>query len=270
MKKILLPLLACGLLISCGPSTSEPANPTSDVTPSDPTSTETPSKPVITIEVPTDLGVELTDIKDAKKAVDGDYFFFYGIVSQFTYGYDSNTGRDAKVGLYIVDNTSSMYVYCGYGVLDNIEIGNAVLVNGEITHFISRTETGAGAEIGYYGAYQIAADTVEVIDNGYTEIPDVGIETKSIKELPTTDFRKNDLSGTIFRVNATLTRADVSNTAVYYFNDPSMDYSIYKYSTICGREFSWLDEYENQLNDYYLFARDLNNKKLRIGILSLA
>ena len=266
MKKFLLPLLACGLLISCGPTTSEPTTNSSEPTTSNPTTSDTsPTTTVlpnhdITIEVPTDLGVELTDIKDAKKAKDGDYFFIYGIVSQFTYGFDTNSGKDTKVGFYIVDNTSSMYVYCGYGALDNVNIGNAVLVNGEITHFISQAEAGAGAEIGYYGAYQLAADTVEVINSGYTEIPDVGIERKTIKELSTTDFRENDLSGTIFRVNATLTKSEVSNTAVYYFNDPSMDYSIYTYSTISGREFSWLDEYVDTTYEWTIAVHSLRSR----------
>ena len=78
--------------------------------------------------------------------------------------------------MYLVDNTSSMYIYCGSG-LDNVKIGDAVLVNGSIDYFISQQEAGAGAEIGYLGAQQIKADNVEVINNKYTVKAEIQIRT---------------------------------------------------------------------------------------------
>ena len=268
MKKLILPILLVGLLTSCGPSSNpttsveEPTSTPTTVPTTVPTTAPTTSAAGkdITISVPTDLGVELTDIKDAKLGVDGDYHYVYGIIAQFTYGYDTELGKDAKVGFYLVDNTGSMYVYCGYGKLDDAKIGQAVLVNGEIAHFISQAEASQGAEIGYLGAEQLKADNIEIIDSGYTEIPDAGIETKTIKELATTNFRDNDLSGTIFRVNATLTYSDVSGTAVYYFNDPSMDYGIYTYSTISGREFDWLSDYVGKTSEWTIAVHSLRSK----------
>ena len=274
MKKIILPILIAGLLTSCGPTsnpTTDPTvNPTVDPTveptvdpttdPSeDPTTGPSIGNHDITIEIPTDLGVDLTNLIDAKKGQKGDYFYVYGIVSQFTYGYSSGGSGHAKVGFYLVDNTSSMYIYCGSG-LDNVKIGDAVLVNGSIDYFISQQEAGAGAEIGYLGAQQIKADNVEVINNKYTEIPDAGIERKTIKELATTDFRKNDLSGTIFRVNATVTHTEVSGTEVYYFNDPSMDYSLYTYSTISGAEFGWLSQYVGTTFEWTIAVHSLRSR----------
>lgn len=262
MKKLILPILLVGLLASCFPTTNPTTVPTTN-----PTTVPSISEPTtsvgnndITISVPTDLGVELTSIKDAKLGVDGDYHYVYGIIAQFTYGFDTETGKDAKVGFYLVDNTGSMYIYCGYGKLENAQIGQAVLVNGEIAHFISQAEASQGGEIGYLGAEQLKADNIEIIDSGYTEIPDSGIETKSIKELATTNFRENDLSGTIFRVNATLTFSDVSGTAVYYFNDPSMDYGIYTYSTISGREFDWLSRYVGKTSEWTIAVHSLRSK----------
>jgi hypothetical protein len=267
MKKIILPLLVAGMLASCGPTSAPTVDPSIDPT-TDPTVEPTVDSTVdptvdpttepsggldITIDVPTDLGVDLTTIADAKKGVKGDYFYIYGIIAQFTYGYDG------KVGFYIVDNTSSMYVYKGSG-LENLKIGNAVLVNGEIDYFISQQEAGAGAEIGYLGAQQIKADNVEVINDKYTEIPDIGIEEKRIKELATTNFRDNDLSGTIFRVDATVTSSDVSGTAVYYFNDPSMDYSLYTYSTMGGGDFDWVKPYVGKTFEWTIAVHSLRSR----------
>lgn len=261
MKRLILPLLMVGMLASCGPTSAPTATPTESPTTETPT-TVTPVVPNhdITIDVPTDLGVALTDIADAKKGTEADKFNIYGIVAQFAYGYDSEKGMDTPVGFYIVDNTSSMYVYTGYGVLDGIAIGNAVLVSGEIAYFISQPEASAGEEIGYFGAQQLKAESVEVIVDGYTEIPDSGIEEKSIKELATTDFRENDLSGTIYRVDATVTYMEVSGTDVYYFNDPSMDYSIYTYSTISGREYSWLNEYVGGTYEFTIGVHSLRSR----------
>ena len=265
MKKYLLPLLIAGMLTSCGPTSTPSVDPTEPTDPSVEPSVEpstepsTPTVPGISINVPTDLGVDLTTLADAKQGKKGNYYYVYGIVAQFTYGYGSGSSGNAKVGFYLVDNTSSMYIYCGSG-LENVQIGNAVLVNGTIDYFISQQEAGAGAEIGYLGAQQIKADFVEVIDGGYTEIPDVGIETKTIKELATQDFRKLDLSGTIFRVNATVTHSTVSGTEVYYFNDPSMDYSLYTYSTISGAEFGWLNEYVNKTYEWTIAVHSLRSR----------
>lgn len=239
MKKLILPLLSIMMLTSCNTGS---------------TSNE------ITIDIPTDLGVTLTDLEDVKKGSAGDKHNVYGVVAQFTYGYDTNLGKDAPVGFYIVDNTSSMYVYSGVGTLTGISIGNTVLVTGEITYFISEPEASAGEEIGYYGAQQIAAETVTLVKDGFTETPNTGIETKSIKELATTDFRENDLSGTIYRVNATVTYIEVSGTDVYYFNDPSMDYSIYTYSTISGREYSWLESFVGGTYEFTIGVHSLRSR----------
>ena len=267
MRKIVLPIILAGMLVSCGP-TSEPTvvppsedptvtNPSTD--PSVPTQPSTPNPYDITIDVP-DLGVELTNLIDAKTKGKGDYLYVYGIVAQVTYGFDTTLGQDVETGFYLVDNTSSMYIYKGYTEVKNLTIGDAVLVNGEIDYFISQQEAGAGSEIGYLGAQQIKADNVEIIDNNYNDIPTVGIEKTTIKELSTTNFRDRDLSGTIFKVNATVTHSNVSGTDVYYFNDPSMDYSVYTYSSISGREFSWIKDYVNTTYEWTIAIHSLRSK----------
>lgn len=290
MKKIILPILLTLLISSCSGGSDPTNNPTVDPTETptveptetptetptevpteeptvDPTEiptetpTETPTeKPNhdITVEMPDDLGVDLVYLEDAKKLKKGDFLYAFGVVAQFTYGYGDNGNE--KVGFYLVDNTSSMYVYAGVGNLINVDIGDTVLVNGSITYFISQAESGAGQEIGYDGAQQIAADVVEIISNDYHDIPDTGIEKRTIKELSTTNFRDEDLSGTIFHTTATITKNEVSGTQVFYFNDLSMDYSLYTYSTISGAEFGWLNQYVGKSYECLIAVHSLRSK----------
>ena len=279
MKKFLLPLLFVGLVASCAPTTNPSTEPSIDpsedgtsesIESIDPTETTSESETTsdentsvggnydITIEVPDDLGVDVVNLADAKKFDSNEFLYAFGVVAQFTYGY----GDDGieKVGFYLVDNTSSMYVYAGAGNIKNVEIGYTVLVNGSIKHFISQQEAGAGAEIGYKGAQQISADVIEVIEAKYHELPDTGIETKTIKELSTTNFRSNDISGTIFKTRATITHTTVSGTEVYYFNDLSMDYSLYTYSTVAGGEFKWLESYVGKTYECLIAVHSLRSR----------
>jgi hypothetical protein len=153
-----------------------------------------------------------------------------------------------------------MYIYTGAGAISNLKIGQTVLVNGSITYFISQQEAGAGAEIGYNGAQQIAADIVEIIEDEYHEIPDSGIETKTIKKLASQDFREKDLSGTIFKTKATISHTTVSGTEVYYFNDASMDYSLYTYSTVSGAEYDWIQQYVGKTYECIIAVHSLRSR----------
>lgn len=240
MKKGLLALLILGLLTACSPSGGNPPDEGG-------------------IKIPTDVG-EITSLEDAKKLAKNDSLQAYGVVAQFTYGYNKNTSSNAKVGLYLVDNTSSMYVYCGHDTINNVQIGQEVLVKGSIDAYISEQEASKGQEIGYLGAQQIKAESVTVYKDGNTELPKEAIPTKTINELATTDFRETDLSGTIYKVVSTVSYMDVSGTSVYYFNDPSLDNSLYTYSTIDGEDFQWVNPYVGKTNEWLIAVHSLRSK----------
>lgn len=241
MKKIVLPLILLGVLASCGGHVSSSS---SESTSSNPSSSST-SEEIVN---------KYSDIADAKKGSKGDHFIIKGIVAQLTYGYDG------PIGMYLVDETGSMYVYAGTSKMEGIKVGNEVSVEGNIDYYISQQESGAGQEIGYDGAQQIAAETVTIINSEVQDFPLTSIETKTIKELSTTNFRDRDLSGTIFKTSATVTYQDVSGTAVYYFNDLSMDYSVYTYSTMSGSDFEWLKDYVNQSREWLIAIHSLRSK----------
>ena len=238
MKKLILPLLlAVTVLTSCSPNSGNQDE----------------------LKIPTEFG-PITNLIDAKKLEKDDAVSAFGVVAQFTYGYNTATSSNGKVGLYLVDNTSSMYVYCGHNTITNVEVGQQVFVQGVIDAYISQQEASQGEEIGYYGAQQIRATTVTVYDEGNTALPKAAIPTKTINELATTNFRDNDLSGTIFKVTATVSYMDVSGTDVYYFNDPSLDNSLYTYSTIYGAEFDWVQSLVGCTNEWLLAVHSLRSK----------
>lgn len=239
MKKLILPLLILGLLVtSCTPNNTGNEDE---------------------LKIPTELG-EITNLIDAKKLEKDDSLAVFGVVAQFTYGYNSSTSANGKIGLYLVDNTSSMYVYCGHNKINDVQIGQQLFIEGVIDAYISQQEAGRGEEIGYYGAQQIRATSITVYDEGTTQLPSKAIPSKTINELATTDFRENDLSGTIFKVTSTVSHMDVSGTSVYYFNDPSLDNSLYTYSTIDGDEFTWVQPYIGKTNTWLIAVHSLRSK----------
>ena len=194
------------------------------------------------------------NISEAKLGTMGNHFIIKGVVAQLTYSYDG------PVGMYVVDNTGSMYVYGGVSNMSNIKVGNTIIADGNIDYYISQQEKPAGDEIGYQGGQQLRANTISVFDDSVSDFPTDSIGNKTIKEISKTNFRNNDLSGTIFKTKATLTKMDVSGTDVYYFNDLSMDYSIYTYSTMSGTDFEWLNEYVSTSKEWYLAVHSLRSR----------
>ena len=93
------------------------------------------------------------NISEAKLGTMGNHFIIKGVVAQLTYSYDG------PVGMYVVDNTGSMYVYGGVSNMSNIKVGNTIIADGNIDYYISQQEKPAGDEIGYQGGQQLRANS---------------------------------------------------------------------------------------------------------------
>ncbi len=254
MKKnylFLLALLSGLVLTGCG--NDAPDSSSIDSTTSIEISTETSSdessesSEIVSTYIPDDC----TPIGIARLGEDEAQFDIYGVIAQFTYGYD---GKEA---FYLVDDTGSILVYADGFDISTFDIGYTVKASGSIDHYQSEQEAGVGNEIGYHGALQLVASTIELIYDSKDEIKLDSIEDTTINEIATTNFRENDLTSKLFRVNSTIVKNEQTGFTKYYFFDLSMDESVYCYSKMSGSDFGWLDEYDGQSREVIIAIHSL-------------
>lgn len=251
-KHYLIGLMLMGTLLvsGCGKTNSNSSSElSSDTSSTIDSSSETSSSEESSSQyIPSDC----TPIGEARTTADGTEHKIYGVVAQFTYGYD---GAEA---FYLVDNTGSILVYFGDLLAEGeVSIGYTVKVSGVIGHYQSEQESSVGQEIGYHGALQLVASEVEVIYSSISEIPMDSIEQTRIKTIAETNFREEDLTSRLFKVNATIVQDVQTGFTNYYFFDLSMDQSIYCYSKMSGSDFNWLAQYNNESHEVIIAVHSM-------------
>lgn len=250
-KHYLIGLMLMGALLvsGCGKTNSNSSSESSSDTSSIDSSSETSSSEESSSQyVPSDC----TPIGEARETADGTEHQIYGVIAKFTYGYD---GAEA---FYLVDNTGSILVYASTLIAENeLNVGYTIKVQGAIDHYQSEQESSVGQEIGYYGALQLVATSIEVVYTSVSSIPMDSVEETRIKYIAETDFREEDLTSRLFKVKATIVQDVQTGFTNYYFFDLSMDQSIYCYSKMSGSDFSWLAEYNNQSREVIIAVHSM-------------
>lgn len=207
--------------------------------------------------------IDITDYKEstvlnARGEEAGSLLKLTGVVAKITYafGYAPN-------GFYLVDNTSSIYVY-GTDAAGLVKEGNTVTIIGEKTYYIAENEASNANKHGYTGCCQIQNSQIISNDNQVTEFDKSWITESTVKELMETPL-SNNITTNIYKVNAIINKVENPGFTNYYINDLDNVTGSYVYTANSGSDFTWLDQYDGQICTVYLSI--INAKSTATGCI---
>lgn len=193
----------------------------------------------------------LMNIGAARKEAKGSKVIVTGVVAKITYA----NGRVPN-GIYLVDDTSSIYVYSNE-IAGRVSVGDEVKLAGTRDDYILESEVALSEKWGYKGSVQIAdAIFVESIKQNQNPLKD-WIEQSTVKDLLETPFTPN-ITTKIYKVNAIVNKVPGSGFVNYYINDLDNKTGSYVYTLCNGSDFSYLDAFDGKICTVY-FA--LHNAK---------
>ncbi len=198
-------------------------------------------EPEINLDDYTDMSVA-----DAREAAKGTKIKLDGVVAQITYanGFKPN-------GFFLVDNTGSIYVYDG-DLAQRVAEGNKITFVGEKDYWILESEQGFAQNFGYKGSCQIANTVLIELDDSQNYAYDKSWITEStvkdILEAPVTE----NVTTTIYKVNALVKKVPGTGFVNYYFYDIDGVTGNYTYSQCNGGDFEWLDQFDGKICTVYL------------------
>ena len=199
--------------------------------------------------------VEMT-IKDAREAEVGKLVKLTGVVSQITYAFGQ-----VPNGFFLVDNTSSIYVY-GSEVTGNVKEGNTVTVIGEKTYYVLDSEKANAEKFGYDGCCQIQNVSLIENDKQVSEYDKSWIQETTIKDIIDTPISEN-ITTLIYKVKGLISKAEGTGFTNYYINDIDGKTGTYTYTACNGSDFAWLDQYDGKICTVYVTA--INAKSTSTG-----
>lgn len=200
------------------------------------------------IEVEQDLSqyTEAT-IAEARDKAKGEKVVVEGVVAQITYA-----NGMVPNGFYLVDNTESIYVY-GKEITGMVSEGNKVKIAGEKDYYVLETELNNANKHGYKGCNQLT-NAILVENDKANNDPDLSwVPTSTVKDILENPV-SNDITTTIFKVNAYVNKRPGNGFTNYYFNDIDGVTGSYTYTSCNGGDFSWLDEFDGEICTVYLSA----------------
>ncbi len=187
-------------------------------------------------------------IAQAREAAEGAKVKVSGVVARITY---ANGFKPA--GLYLVDGTNSIYVYDA-DLAQRVKEGNRITVLASKTYWILDTEQNNAAIFGYKGCCQldnaVLKENDEKTDN---EFDKSWITESTVKDILDTPVSEN-ITTTIFKVNALVSKQQGTGFVNYYFYDLDGKTGSYAYTQCNGGDFAWLDEFDGKICTVYLSA----------------
>lgn len=199
------------------------------------------------------------DISEARTRPNNDKVLITGVVAQINYSNGFN-----PAGVWIVDDSGSIYVY-DLMVAASVVVGDEVVVTGVRANFILADETYWADRLGYEGAIQLTqARLIEKTNSGLNFNTD-WIEKTTIKNIMETDYKLDNITGSIHKVTAFINKVPGSGFTNYYFNDLDNKTGSYVYTMNNGNDYSWLDQYDGQLREVYLSV--INGRSNAAGVL---
>ena len=195
-------------------------------------------------------------ILDARDDEENSKVKLTGIVARVTYAY----GMEPN-GFYLVDDTSSIYIYGG-NTAQQVQVGNKVTIVGEKDYYVLDTEVTNAQKHGYAGSNQIANVTLISNDKGNHEVNLSWVSESTVKEIMDTPVSEN-ITTDIFKVNALVTKQVSPGFVNYYFNDIDGYTGSYAYTGNSGADFTWLDEFDGKICTVYLSP--INAKSTNAG-----
>ena len=186
-------------------------------------------------------------IADIRNAKEGTLAKVDGVVAAITYA----NGKIPS-GVILVDNTQSIYVYDS-NLAAQVKVGNTITVVGTKTYWILDTEQNSASKFGYKGCCQLDTVTLVSNDNKTTDFNKSWIKTTTVKNLIETPVTQ-DITTTIYKVNALVKKVPGSGFTNYYFFDIDGETGAYTYTQCNGSDFTWLDKYDGKICTVYLTA----------------
>ena len=188
-------------------------------------------------------------IEEARNAEEGTLVKLTGVVAQITYA----SGM-VPSGVMLVDETNAIYVY-GRDVAGQAKIGNTITVVGAKTYYVLEKEQVHADKFGYKGCNQIENATIIENDKQVSEFNKEWIEESTVKEIMNTPVTE-DITTTIFKVNALINRSEGASFVNYYINDLDGTTGTYVYTQANGSDFEWLDQFDGKICTVYLTVQN--------------
>ena len=192
---------------------------------------------------------QAVSILEARNKEKGAKVKLSGVVASITYA----NGLIPN-GLYLVDNTSSIYVY-GRDIAGQVKVGNTITIAGEKDYYVLETEQANAEKFNYKGANQISKPVLLKNDNQVSSWDKSWVEetyVKSVMEIPVS----NDITTKIFKTTALIKKVEGSGFTNYYIDDLDGKTGSYAYSQANGTDFSWLDEFDGKICTVYFAAHN--------------
>lgn len=195
-------------------------------------------------------------IKDARTAEKGKLVKVSGVVSQITYAFGQ-----VPNGFFLVDNTSSIYVY-GSEISGIVSEGNTITLIGEKTYYVLDSEKSNAEKFGYEGCCQIHNATLIENDKKVTAYDKSWIEETTVKDILDNPVTEN-ITTKIYKVNALINKVPGTGFTNYYINDIDGVTGTYTYTACNGSDFAWLDEFDGKICTVYVTV--INAKSTATG-----
>ncbi len=186
-------------------------------------------------------------IDEARKAEKGAKVQVTGVVAQITYA----SGM-APNGIYLVDNTNSIYVY-NNEVATSVAVGNTITIVAEKDWWILEKEAESAAKHGYQGCNQLTKARVIENDKKVSEPDYSWVKESTVKQILDTPFT-TDITTTIYKVTALVKKSHVEgqNFVNYYIDDLDGVTGSYIYTQCNGSDLDWLEPFNGKICTVYL------------------
>lgn len=201
---------------------------------------------------------EEVSVNDARLKADDSLVKVSGTVAKITYA----SGMKPN-GIYLVDNTNSIYVYDSNGsITSEVNVGNNITLYGKKTHYILDDEKSAASKYGYKGCNQLVDCVLGNNDKKVNEVNYSWVSSSTVKNIINTPVSE-DISTTIYKVNALIKKTPGDGFINYYINDLDEKTGSYVYTQANGSDLSYLEPFDGKICTVYLSA--INAKSLVSG-----
>ena len=207
------------------------------------------------IEIVQKSTFDTISIAEARTKKDDEEVTLEAVVARVTY-----KSSMVKQGLFLADETGSMFAYFGTSLLEsieNIENGNKIVIKGKIDHYIKNAEN--AKKCGYEGDFQLSDGVLLNHDTNVYDIPNGSYVESSIKEISST-LPSTNLSGNMYKVTAKVIKNTGYATSYSLYDVDDSSSSLPLYSQVSGNDYTWLDEYVNKEVTIIVGVQNLNLK----------
>ncbi len=183
----------------------------------------------------------------AREAAEGTKIKLTGVVAQITYA-----NGLIPSGIYVVDNTQSIYVYDG-DIAARAAIGDTVTVLGSKAYWVLENEQSNAEKFGYQGCCQLEEAKLVSIEKTNADFDKSWIGTSTVKAILDTPVTEN-ITTTIYKVTALVKEKPGNGFTNFYFYDLDGTTGSYAYSQCNGNDFEWLRAFDGKICTVYLSA----------------